>query len=211
MGALLTLSQFIDRLTRWVGASLIWLILLATIISAGNALARKLFSVGSNAFLEIQWYLFAAVFMLGGGFGLLKNVHVRIDVVANRLSKRTRMYIDVFGILLFLLPMCLMMGYFAWPLFTQALESGEMSSNAGGLIRWPLYALVPAGFLLLGLQGISEMIKRIAFLAGAAPDPTLHYEDAHGGAPPEAPASDVPPQPASQDRAAPPDAGASGR
>ncbi|PTD96133.1 TRAP transporter small permease subunit [Pseudothauera lacus] len=179
MGMLLNISSMIDALTRYVGRAIIWLILAATLISAANAVARKAFSVGSNAFLEIQWYLFAAVFMLGAGHAFLQNAHVRIDVLANKLSKRTRMYIDIGGILFFLLPMCYLISSFAWPVLMAAYTSGEVSSNAGGLIRWPLYALVPAGFALLALQGVSEVIKRAAFLSGAGPDPTLHETDAH--------------------------------
>ncbi|MBC9073827.1 TRAP transporter small permease subunit [Thauera sp. CAU 1555] len=183
MGMLLKLSRMIDRLTRLVGQTLIWLILAATLISAANAIARKLFNVGSNAFLEIQWYLFAAVFMLGAGYAFLQNAHVRIDVLANKLSKRTRTLIDIGGILFFLLPMCYLLSVFAWPVLTSAYETGEMSSNAGGLIRWPLFALVPAGFALLALQGISELFKRIAYLAGAGPDPLAHEPDAHAAPP----------------------------
>ena len=170
MGILLKLSRLIDGLSRFVGKSIIWLVLASALISAGNAVARKAFSIGSNAFLEIQWYLFAAVFLLGAGYVFLENAHVRIDVIANKMSKRTRTYIDIFGILIFLLPLCYFMIDFAWPIVYGAYVSGEMSSNAGGLIRWPVYAMVPAGFALLGLQAISELIKRIGFLAGAAPD-----------------------------------------
>ncbi len=179
MGMLLKISHLIDTLTRFVGRSIIWLILAATLISAANAIARKGLNIGSNAMLEIQWYLFAAVFMLGAGHAFLENAHVRIDVLANKLGKRARMYIDIGGILLFLLPMCYLISNFAWPVLSAAYVSGEVSSNAGGLIRWPLYALVPAGFGLLALQGISELIKRVAFLTGTGPDPTLHDADAH--------------------------------
>ncbi len=169
MGILLNISRLIDALSRVVGKSIIWLILLAVIISTVNAIARKAFNVGSNAFLEIQWYLFAAVFMLGAGFVFMQNAHVRIDVIAGKLSHRTRTLIDIGGILIFMLPMCYFLITFAWPVVENAYVSGEMSSNAGGLIRWPVFALVPAGFALLGLQGISELIKRIAFLTGDAP------------------------------------------
>lgn len=171
MGTLLKFSNLIDALTRLFGKAIIWLILAATLISAANAIARKAFNISSNAFLEIQWYLYAAAFLLGAGFGFLQNVHVRIDVVANRFSARTRTCIDIGGIVLFLLPLCFFMIAFAWPIVARAWVTGEMSSNAGGLIRWPVYALVPAGFALLGLQGLSELIKRIAFLSGRGPDP----------------------------------------
>ncbi|AVZ78647.1 C4-dicarboxylate ABC transporter substrate-binding protein [Zoogloeaceae bacteirum Par-f-2] len=183
MGMLLKISHLIDTLTRFVGRSIIWLILAATLISAANAIARKGLNIGSNAMLEIQWYLFAAVFMLGAGHAFLENAHVRIDVLANKLGKRARMYIDIGGILLFLLPMCYLISNFAWPVLSAAYVSGEVSSNAGGLIRWPLFALVPAGFALLALQGISELFKRIAYLAGAGPDPLAHEPDAHAAAP----------------------------
>lgn len=178
MGILLKLSGLIDSLTRMIGKSIIWLVLAAAIISALNAIARKAFNVGSNAFLEIQWYLFGAVFLLGAGYTFMQNAHVRIDVLANKTSKRTRTLIDIGGILIFLLPMCYFMIEFAWPIVHTAYVSGEMSSNSGGLIRWPVYALVPLGFGLLGLQAVSELIKRIGYLAGKAPDPTLH--DGHG-------------------------------
>lgn len=183
MGTLLKISHLIDTLTRLIGRSVIWLILAATLISAANAIARKGLNIGSNAMLEIQWYLFAAVFMLGAGYAFLQNAHVRIDVLANKLSKRTRTLIDIGGIIFFLLPMCYLLSAFAWPVLVAAYETGEVSSNAGGLIRWPLYALVPAGFALLALQGISELIKRIAYLAGAGPDPLAHETDAHAAPP----------------------------
>jgi len=177
MGNLLRLSRLIDGLTRIVGKSTMWFVLAATLISATNAIARKTFNVGSNAYLEIQWYLFAAVFLLGAGYAFLQNAHVRIDVLASRLSMRSRNIIDIVGIVLFMLPMCWFMIEFSWPLVKNAYLSNEMSSNAGGLIRWPVYALVPAGFTLLGLQAISELIKRVAFLRGLAPNPLLAAVD----------------------------------
>lgn len=170
MGILLKLSNRIDALSRFVGKSVIWLILAATVISTGNAIARKAFNISSNAFLEIQWYLFAAVFLLGAGYAFLQNAHVRIDVIANKLGARVRNMVDIVGIVVFVLPLCYFMISFAWPVVHGAYVSGEMSSNAGGLIRWPVYALVPAGFVLLALQAISELIKRIAFLKGLVPD-----------------------------------------
>ena len=179
MDTLLRLSRIIDAVSRFFGKFIIWLVLAATLISAGNAIARKAFNIGSNAFLEIQWYLFGAVFLLGAGYTFLQNAHVRIDVVASRLSMRTRMFIDIAGIIVFVLPMCWFMIDFALPVVKGAYVSGEMSSNSGGLIRWPVYALVPLGFGLLGLQAISELIKRFAFLQGKAPNPLLH--GAHEG------------------------------
>lgn len=173
MKALLRLSGVIDAISRFFGRIIIWLVLAATLISATNAIARKLFNIGSNAILEIQWYLFAAVFLLGAGYTFLKDAHVRVDVVANRLSMSTRILIDILGILIFLLPLCWFMIVFSWPILGQAYQSGEVSSNSGGLIRWPVYALVPAGFALLGLQGISELIKRVAFLRGLGPNPLI--------------------------------------
>ncbi|MEK7344900.1 MAG: TRAP transporter small permease subunit [Pseudomonadota bacterium] len=177
MSFLLMISHGIDRLNQMVGKFTTWLILATTLISAGNAIVRKAFDSSSNALLEIQWYLFAAVFLLGAGYGLLKNSHVRIDFVSGMLSPRMRNWIDFWGILLALFPFCAICIYLTWPLFMQAYNTGEMSSNAGGLIRWPVYALVPAGFALLMLQGLSELIKRLAFLMGTGED-VLSSEEA---------------------------------
>ncbi len=170
MSFFLLISRGIDRLNQSVGLFTTWLILATTLISAGNAIVRKAFDLSSNALLEIQWYLFAAVFLLGAGYGLLKNSHVRIDFISGMLSPRMRNWIDVGGIVLALFPFCVICIYLSWPLFMQAYNTGEMSSNAGGLIRWPVYALVPAGFALLMLQGVSELIKRLAFLLGQGED-----------------------------------------
>ena len=177
MSHFLSLARVIDQLSTWVGKLTMWLILATTLISAGNALVRKFFNVSSNGLLEIQWYLFAAVFMLGAGYGLLKNSHVRIDFISTKLSDRARNWVDVVGILLVLFPFCFITIALSWPFFMQAFQSGEMSQNAGGLIRWPAYLLIPFGFGLLMLQGLSELIKRIAFLTGAGPD-VLNSEDA---------------------------------
>ena len=170
MSFFLLISRGIDRLNQSVGLFTTWLILATTLISAGNAIVRKAFDSSSNALLEIQWYLFAAVFLLGAGYGLLKNSHVRIDFISSMLTPRARNWIDVGGILLALFPFCFICIYLSWPLFMQAYTTGEMSSNAGGLIRWPVYALVPAGFALLMLQGVSELIKRLDFLLGQGED-----------------------------------------
>lgn len=179
MSFLLKLSAWIDTLNTKVGKLTTWLILITTFVSAGNAIVRKLFDTSSNALLEVQWYIFAGVFLLGAAYGLLQNSHVRIDFISSRLSARTRNWIDVVGIVVALIPFCMLSIYLSWPLFVQAYQSGEMSQNAGGLIRWPAYALIPAGFFLLMLQGISEMIKRLAFLKGQAGDSLAeHTKDA---------------------------------
>lgn len=168
---MLTLSRLIDRLNEVIGRWVAWLVLAAVLVSAGNAIVRKVFSTSSNAFLEIQWYLFAAVFLLAAGHTLLRREHVRIDVLSGRCSARTQAWIDVFGIVCFLFPLVIVVIGLSWPLLARAYLSGEMSSNAGGLIRWPVLALLPLGFTLLGLQGVSELIKRLAFVLGAIPDP----------------------------------------
>ena len=170
MSFLLQISRLIDAVSELIGKLAMWLILAATLISTGNALIRKIFGTSSNAWLEIQWYLFAAVFMLGGGYAFLRNAHVRIDFISTRFSPRGRNWVDVFGILIFLFPLCYMMATLGWPLFERAWNTGEMSSNAGGLIRWPVYCLIPLGFAVLFLQGVSELIKRLAFLTGNGPD-----------------------------------------
>lgn len=171
MTALLSLSRLIDGFNEAVGHLIRWLILASVLISAGNAVLRKVFNVGSNAWLEIQWYLFAAVFMLGVGYVFLKNAHVRIDFIAGRLSKRTNAVIDVIGILVFIIPLSIIMIDLGWPLFHRAWVSGETSQNAGGLIRWPVLLLIPVGFAVLALQAVSELIKRVAFLAGHRSEP----------------------------------------
>jgi TRAP-type mannitol/chloroaromatic compound transport system permease small subunit len=170
MQVLIKLSRLIDSLSSRVGWLTMWLILATTVISAGNAIVRKAFGTSSNGLLEIQWYLFAAVFMLGAGYGFLKNSHVRIDFIAARLSPRARNWIDVGGIVGVLIPFCGICIALSWPMFTQAYASGEMSQNAGGLIRWPVYAFMPLGFALLLLQAVSELIKRVLFLIGQGPD-----------------------------------------
>lgn len=189
MTALLQWSRWIDAINRTIGQITLWLVLITTLISAGNAIVRKAFDASSNALLEIQWYLFAAVFLLGAGYALLNNAHVRIDFVASRFSARTRNWIDVGGIVLALIPFCLLSIYLSWPMFMQAYVSGEVSSNAGGLIRWPVYLLIPAGFALLLLQAVSELIKRLAYLQGAGPD-TLAHQDSQSGHPAAADTTD---------------------
>jgi len=171
LGGLLALSRWIDRLSEFIGRWLAWLVLAAVLISAANAIVRKVFDTSSNAFLEIQWYLFAAVFLLAAGYTLLRQDHVKIDVVLHRFSRRTQVMVEIFGIVAFLLPFVIVIVGEVWPLVVRAYESGEMSSNAGGLIRWPVFAMVPLGFTLLGLQAVSELIKRVAFLMGLVGDP----------------------------------------
>ena len=177
MAPFLPLSRFIDAISIGLGKFVMWLILAATAISAGNALMRKAFNIGSNAYLEIQWYLFAAVFMLGVGYVMLKNAHVRIDFVATHLSKRANATIDAIGIVMFTIPLAIIMVNLGWPIFARAFMSGEMSQNSGGLIRWPVVMLVPLGFALLIMQAISELIKRLAFLTGDLAEPfSLEHE-----------------------------------
>jgi TRAP-type mannitol/chloroaromatic compound transport system permease small subunit len=171
LNALLTLSRAIDWLNERIGRAVYWLVLVAVLISAANAVVRKAFNMSSNAFLEIQWYLFSAIFLLCAGYALLRNAHVRIDVIAGRLSPRAQAWIDIFGTIFFLMPMSLIIMWLSWPVFVMAFERHEVSTNTGGLILWPARLLVPIGFLLLIIQGVSELIKRVAFLKGLIPDP----------------------------------------
>ncbi|MED5620053.1 TRAP transporter small permease subunit [Ideonella sp. BN130291] len=171
MSALLQLSRLIDRLSEWVGRWLSWLVLIMVLISATNASVRKALSFSSNSFLEIQWYLFAAVFLLASGYTLLRQEHVKIDVVLGRFSRPTQIKVEIFGLVAFLMPFVFAVIAEVMPLVIKAYYSGEMSENAGGLVRWPVYALVPIGFALLGIQGLSEIIKRVAFLKGLIDDP----------------------------------------
>ncbi len=177
MTALLKLSQLIDGLSERVGRSIYWLILAAVLVSAINAIVRKAFDMSSNAFLEMQWYMFSAVFLLGSGYTLMRQEHIRIDIIYGKFSRRTQVWIDIFGTVVFLMPMCLMFIYLSWPFFMHSIQGGEVSANAGGLILWPVKALMPLGFVLLTLQGCSELIKRLAFQAGLAPDPGEKKQD----------------------------------
>lgn len=172
MQALLKFSRGVDWLNSLVGRCLIWLILASTVISGINAIVRKVLHTSSNAYLEVQWYLFAASFLLAAGYTLLQGEHVKVDVIASRLSKRTQIWIDIFGFVFFLTSMSLAILWFGTPFVIQAIQTGEMSGNAGGLVRWPVYLMIPLGFGLLLLQGMSELIKRIAFLKGLIDDPT---------------------------------------
>jgi TRAP-type mannitol/chloroaromatic compound transport system permease small subunit len=191
MKFLLKLSGRVDTLSEYVGRTIMWLILMAVLLSAGNAIMRKVFHMGSSAFTEMQWYLYSGVFLLGAGYAFLKNVHVRIDFVSGRLSARGRSWIDIVGIVVFLAPFCWMLIQMSWPLFVKAWQSGEMSQNAGGLIRWPVYLLLPVGMALLLMQSASELIKRIAFLRGLIPDPLAHNQAENDS--PAAMLSDNPP------------------
>jgi TRAP-type mannitol/chloroaromatic compound transport system permease small subunit len=171
MKILLTVSRVIDALNATIGRALIWLVLIMVLVSAGNAVSRYLLNQSSNAWLELQWYLFSVVFLVSAGYTLLADEHIRIDVISSHLSRRAQIWIDIFGTMFFLLPMSILIMWLSWPVFVNAWVSGEISSNAGGLIRWPARLLVPLGFLLLSLQGLSELIKRIAWLRRLVPDP----------------------------------------
>jgi TRAP-type mannitol/chloroaromatic compound transport system permease small subunit len=174
MGALLSVSRGIDAVTAFIGRWVYWLILAAVVVSAGNAVLRKLFSISSNAWLELQWYLFAAVFMLAAAYTLQRNEHIRIDIISNLLSKRRRDWIDVIGHLLFLLPLTVVMIRQLVPWVVAGIQSGEMSANAGGLVLWPARLVILLGFILLFFQGVSELIKRVAVMRGIIPDPHAH-------------------------------------
>ena len=175
MKLLLGLSRAIDAMNERIAFVADWLVLLSCLISAGNAFSRYAFNISSNAWLEIQWYMFGAVIMLGASYTLKRNEHVRGDIVYANVSTRRQIGIDIFGFILFMLPATIIMTYLCWPIFYNAWHMGEMSSNAGGLIRWPVKILLPVGFFLLSLQGISELIKRIAMVTGHM-KADLHYE-----------------------------------
>jgi TRAP-type mannitol/chloroaromatic compound transport system permease small subunit len=172
----LGLARAIDWFNERVGKITAWAIVVAVLVSAINAIIRKVFGTSSNAWLELQWYLFGAVFMLCASWTLKANEHIRIDIFSSRLSKRGRDWIDIFGHLLFLLPFVVVMVYLSFPFFFRSFESGEVSTNAGGLLIWPAKGLILLGFILLGLQWLSELIKRIAIMRGALED-----EHASGG------------------------------
>jgi TRAP-type mannitol/chloroaromatic compound transport system permease small subunit len=171
---LLAVSRLIDRINEFIGKWVSWLILAAVLVSAGNAIVRKLFNMSSNAWLEAQWYLFGAVFMLAAAYTLKQNEHIRIDIFYGARSKRTQDWIDLFGHVFFLLPFCLLMLWLLTPYTIHAIKSGEVSANAGGLILWPSKAIILAGFVLLTLQCLSEIIKRIAIMQGLMDDPNPH-------------------------------------
>ena len=166
MRVLLAFSRMVDYLNERVGRAVAWLVLVAVLVSAGNAVSRYAFNASSNAWLELQWYLFSAIFLLAAGWALKRNAHVRIDILAARLTPRAQAWIDIVGTVLFLMPMALLILYFSWPMFVQSYVGNEISSDAGGLLRWPVKILLPAGFALLVLQGVSEIITRVAILRG---------------------------------------------
>jgi TRAP-type mannitol/chloroaromatic compound transport system permease small subunit len=172
---LLRFSGWVDSMNQRLSYIADWLVLLSCLISAGNAFSRYAFSISSNAWLEIQWYMFGALVMLGASYTLKKNEHVRVDIVYANVSTRRQIGIDIFGTILFLLPATLIMAYLSWPIFHNSWVENEISSNAGGLVRWPVKIFLPLGFALLSLQGISELIKRIAMLTGHM-KADLHYE-----------------------------------
>lgn len=173
MQALLRISGLIDRINTLIGRAAFWLVLVAVLVSSVNAIVRKVFNMSSNAFLEMQWYLFAAVFLLCAPYALLKNEHVRIDVLSCRFSDRGRIWMEIAGTLLFLLPISGIVLYFSWPVFVTAFQSGELSPSDGGLRLWPARLLVPVGFAMLILQGLSQLIKCFGYLQGACPDPLI--------------------------------------
>jgi TRAP-type mannitol/chloroaromatic compound transport system permease small subunit len=171
MGLLLLFSRLIDALNERIGRLVYWLVLAAVLVSSGNATVRYTLDISSNAWLEVQWYLFSAVFLLCAGYTLQRNEHIRIDIVAGHFPRRLQIWIDIIGGLFFLLPMAILIMVLSWPMFMDSFSRGEMSSDAGGLIRWPAKLLIPIGFFLLSLQGVSEVIKRFGYLTGALDDP----------------------------------------
>ncbi|MGZ5706899.1 MAG: TRAP transporter small permease subunit [Usitatibacter sp.] len=176
MELLLRMSRLVDAVNERIGRSVYWLVLVAVLVSAGNAIIRKVFNMSSNAWLELQWYLFSAIFLLCAGYTLLHNGHVRIDVIAGKLSPKAQAWIDILGTVFFLLPMALMLTWMSWPYFVHSFQNKEISGSACGLIFWPARLLLPVGFGLLALHGLSELVKRIAFVAGKGPDPIPRHD-----------------------------------
>lgn len=177
MKFLLLISRAIDALNTRVGKAVTWLTLLVVVVSATNAVVRKAFHVSSNAWLELQWYLFGAIFLLAAGYTFLCNEHVRVDVLSQKLSQRTRIKIEIFGVIFFLFPACALIFWLSIPFFYESFILHEGSSNTGGLIRWPAKLLIPVGFGLLILAGVSHLIKCVGFLMGACPDPTARLAE----------------------------------
>lgn len=177
MRSLLAFSALIDALNEKIGNVCNWLVLLACVVSAGNAMVRYAYDTSSNAWLEIQWYMFAVIVMFGASYTMKRNEHVRVDILYMNLSRRGQLWIDILGTLVFLLPTCTILAWLSWPFFMQSFNVYEHSSNAGGLLRWPIKLVLPVGFALVALQGLSELIKRVAFLNGYAVDSLeAHYE-----------------------------------
>ncbi len=176
MQALLSFSRWIDLINERIGRAVTWLTLIVVVVSSANAIVRKLFNTSSNAWLELQWYLFGAMFLLAAGYTLLKNDHVRVDILAAKLSRRTQIKIEIFGVIFFLLPACTLILILSWPVFMDSFLQNEQSSNSGGLVRWPVKLLIPVGFALLVAAGVSHLIKCIGFLKGLCPDPTLKLQ-----------------------------------
>ena len=178
MQGMLKLSRLIDALNDRIGHAVYWLVLAMVLLSAGNAIVRKVFDWSSNSLLEGQWYLFSAVFLLCAGYTLMRNEHVRIDIITGRLSPKAQAWVDILGTLFFLMPMAILIMWLSWPYFVRAYTEHEISGSAGGLILWPARLLLPIGFALLVLQGLSELMKRIAFVAGKGPDPIVRHDPA---------------------------------
>jgi len=177
MRLLLSFSTLIDAFNEKIGNVCNWLVLLACVVSAGNAMVRYAYDTSSNAWLEIQWYMFAVIVMFGASYTMKRNEHVRVDLVYMNLSRRGQLWVDILGTLVFLLPTCTILAWLSWPFFMQSFNVYEHSSNAGGLLRWPIKLVLPVGFALVALQGVSELIKRVAFLNGYAVDSLeAHYE-----------------------------------
>ena len=177
MRALLGLSTIIDVINEKIGVVCNWLVLLACIVSGGNAMIPFAYDMSSNAWLEVQWYMFAVIVMFGASYTLKRNEHVRVDLLYMTMGRRGQLWIDILGTLFFLLPTCIILAWLSWPFFMQSFAVSEHSSNAGGLLRWPIKLVLPVGFLLVALQGISELIKRVAFLNGVPVESLeAHYE-----------------------------------
>lgn len=177
MKSLLSLSAWIDALNFQIGKVCDWLVLWACLVSGGNAMVRYAYDYSSNAWLEVQWYMFAVIVMFGAAYTLRRNEHVRVDIIYMQLSERKQLWVDVIGAVLFLLPMCLLLMWLSWPFFMQSFHVSEASSNAGGLLRWPIKLVIPVGFAFLALQGVSELIKRVAVLRGyRVAELEAHYE-----------------------------------
>lgn len=177
MRLLLSFSTLVDAFNEKIGNVCNWLVLLACVVSAGNAMVRYAYDTSSNAWLEIQWYMFAVIVMFGASYTMKRNEHVRVDLVYMNLSRRGQLWVDILGTLIFLLPTCTILAWLSWPFFMQSFNVYEHSSNAGGLLRWPIKLVLPVGFALVALQGVSELIKRVAFLNGYAVDSLeAHYE-----------------------------------